>query len=81
MTTNGELKSLIDRIETIDVEIDERKEDRKEILKEAKSSGFDTKIIGKLIRIRRRKEQALKEEAELLERYANEIGMQGVLPL
>ena len=45
-SADGErLRSFIERIERLDEEIDAIKEDRKDILTEAKSTGFDPKIV------------------------------------
>ena len=69
------LRSLIERIERLE---DERKalaSDIKDIYSEAKSAGFDVKIIRQLITIRR-KEPAEVEEAEtLLDLYRRALGM------
>lgn len=75
--SNGQLKAIVERIENVEREIAELTEGRKEIYQEAKSNGFNDKAIRKLISIRKKKEDAVKEEAEFIEMYAAELGMQG----
>ncbi len=69
------LRSLIERIERLE---DERKalgSDIKDIYAEAKSAGFDVKVVRQLITIRK-KEPADVEEAEtLLDLYRRALGM------
>lgn len=77
MSTNGQLKAIVDRIENINAQIAELNDDVKEIYKEARGTGFNPKIIRKIISVRKKKEDAARAEAELMERYAAEIGMQG----
>ena len=75
--TNSQLKAIVDRIETMEAAIADQREDLKQIYQEAKSNGFNEKAIKKLVAIRKKKEAAVKEEAEFLEMYAAELGMQG----
>lgn len=77
MTTNSQLRAIVERIENVENEIAELQEGRKQIYQEAKSGGFNDKAIRKLISIRKKKEDAVKEEAEFMEMYAAELGMQG----
>lgn len=73
--TNGQLKSLVERIE--------REEDAKaeiavgirEIYQEAKSGGYEPKILRKIIAIRRKDPAARSEESALMDAYMNELGM------
>lgn len=69
------LKSLIERIEQVDSEIQELKEDRKGIMLEAKQAGFDTKAITYVLK-QRKKSKAQRDEEELVfETYARAVGM------
>lgn len=74
--SNNQLTALVERIERVESDIRDRQEDRKQIYIESKSAGFDPKIIRKLVSIRRKKEQAIQEESELLRSYAEQLGMQ-----
>ena len=52
-TAQGQLKSIIERIERLEVEKGEVAEQIKEVKAEAKGNGFDVKIINKVVRIRK----------------------------
>lgn len=75
--SNSQLQSIVERIEVMEAAIADQREDLKQIYLEAKGNGFNEKAIKKLVAIRKKKEQAVKEEAEFLEMYAAELGMQG----
>lgn len=68
------LRSYIDRITNIDAEIAERREDRKEIFLEAKSAGFDTATIRRLLALLAKDKQKLTEQNELLRLYGQAVG-------
>ena len=76
MSTSKELKSFVDRIERLEIERGETKEDIKEVYSEARSMGFDIKVLRKLIRLRKIAEGARKDEEELLELYKSSLGME-----
>jgi len=69
------LKSFIERIERLEEEKRVLAEDIKEVYAEAKGTGFDTKIIRQIIRIRKRDQDELNEEESLLEVYMRALGM------
>ena len=69
------LKSLIERIERLEEEKQALAADIKEVYAEAKGSGFDTKIMRQIIRIRKRDKDDLDEEESLLEVYKRALGM------
>ncbi|HTV89111.1 MAG TPA: DUF2312 domain-containing protein [Stellaceae bacterium] len=69
------LKSFIERIERLEEEKRALAGDIKEVYSEAKGSGFDTKIIRQLIRMRRMDQDDLDEQESLLEVYKRAIGM------
>lgn len=69
------LKSFIERIERLEEEKRALAEDIKEVYAEAKGTGFDTKIIRQIIRIRKRDQDELDEEESLLEVYMRALGM------
>jgi uncharacterized protein (UPF0335 family) len=64
-----QLRSLVERIEHLEEEIKELTEDKKEIYAEAKSNGFDVKILREIIRIRKQDQQEREEQESLLEVY------------
>lgn len=70
------LKSIIERIERVDDEINEMKQDRKDILLEAKSAGFDPKAINHVIKQRRKNKQQREEEELLFATYEKAVGLE-----
>ncbi len=69
------LKSFIERIERLEEEKRALAEDIKEVYSEAKGTGFDTKIMRQIIRIRKRDQDELDEEETLLDVYKRALGM------
>ena len=72
--SDGQLRAFIERIESVEGEIAALSEDRKEIYAEAKSGGYDPKIIRKVIAIRKQDADKRAEEEALLERYLAALG-------
>lgn len=70
------LGSIIKRIEKLEEDRAAVGEDLKEVYAEAKGTGFDTKIIRKIVRLRRQAVEARREEAELTELYKSALGME-----
>ncbi|MGB0696304.1 MAG: DUF2312 domain-containing protein [Rhodospirillaceae bacterium] len=64
-----QLRSYIERIERLEEEKANIANDIKEVYAEAKGTGFDPKIMRKLISLRKRDKQELAEEEELLDLY------------
>jgi uncharacterized protein (UPF0335 family) len=63
------LRSLVERIERLE---DERKalgNDIKDVYAEAKSAGFDIKVLRQLIRLRRQEASEIEEQETLLDLY------------
>ena len=72
---NGDqLRQLIERVETVENTIREEQEVRKEIYAEARSVGFDARIIRKIVAARKKAADARREENELLALYSDAIG-------
>jgi uncharacterized protein (UPF0335 family) len=69
------LKSFIERIERLEQEKQALAADIKEVYTEAKSSGFDTKIMRQIVRLRKRDQDELDEEETLLDVYKRALGM------
>ena len=70
------LKSFIKRIEKVEEDRAAVAEDLKEIYSEAKSAGFDTTIIRKIVVLRKKELEKRREEQELLELYMSADGME-----
>lgn len=73
---NGQLQSIVERIENIDGEIKDLREGQKEIFSEAKSSGYDVKVLRKVIALRKQDPAARSEEAAIMETYLAALGME-----
>jgi uncharacterized protein (UPF0335 family) len=73
-TAQGQLKSIIERVERLEVEKAEIAEQIKEVFAEAKGNGFDVKIIRKVIRIRKQDRAKRQEEEAILDLYLSAIG-------
>ena len=70
----GRLKSLIQRIEKLEEEKANIANDIKEVFSEAKSAGYDVKILRQVIRIRKMDKADRDEMDEVLELYLNALG-------
>jgi uncharacterized protein (UPF0335 family) len=68
-----QLRTLVERIEHIEEEIKELNEGRKEIYLEAKSNGFDIKILREVIRVRKQDPKERDEQESLLDLYLQAI--------
>ncbi len=79
--TNNQLQQLIQRIEKLEDEKSTLMLDIKEIYSEAKSLGFDPKIIKKVVSIRAKDAAKVAEEQALLDTYMNALGMLADTPL
>lgn len=73
--TQGRLKSFIERIERLEEDKAVVANDLKEVFAEAKGEGFDTKIMRKIVRLRKQDRAERDEEEALIELYMNAIGM------
>ena len=73
-TAQGKLKSLIERIERLEEDKASVAGDLKEVYAEAKGEGFDTKIIRKVVRLRKADAAKRSEEEALIELYLTAIG-------
>jgi uncharacterized protein (UPF0335 family) len=71
----GQLRSLVERIERLEEEKKTIAGDIKEVYAEAKANGFDTKIVRKVISIRKKDRHEREEEEALIETYLNALGM------
>lgn len=70
-----QLRQFIERIETIEAEIDEKKTDRKEVYSELKGEGFDAKAVRKIVRLRKLDAHVRQEEDMILDTYRNAVGV------
>ncbi len=69
-----QLKSLVQRIERLEEEKRTIAADIKEVYGEAKGTGYDVKILRKVIAIRRRDMNERQEEETLMDLYLQAVG-------
>ncbi len=72
---NGQLKAIVERIENMNVEIKDKTDERNDIFTEAKSGGFDTKVLRKIIALRKLSSEDRAAQDQILETYMNALGM------
>ena len=70
-----ELRQFVERFENLEIEKRNIAEQQKEVMAEAKSRGYDTKIMRKLVVLRKRDLQDLAEEEAILSMYKSALGM------
>lgn len=70
-----QLRQYIERIERLAEEIKALQEDQKDVYAEAKGTGFDTKIIRQIVRLRKMEDHDRSEQEELLDLYKHALGM------
>jgi uncharacterized protein (UPF0335 family) len=69
------LRSIIDRIERLEEEKKALSSDIKDIYLEAKSAGFEPKVIRQIISIRKQEPADVEEHETLLDLYRRALGM------
>jgi len=69
------LRSIVDRIERLEEERKALSADIKDIYGEAKSAGFDVKVLRQLIRLRKQEPAEIEEQETLLDVYRHALGM------
>ena len=70
-----ELRQFVQRFENLEIEKRNIADQQKEVMAEAKSRGYDTKIMRKLVVLRKRDLQDLAEEETILSMYRSALGM------
>ena len=73
--TADELRQFIERYERLEMERKDLLDQQKEVLAEAKSRGYDTRVIKKVMAIRRRDPKEVLEEDAVLDLYKEALGM------
>jgi uncharacterized protein (UPF0335 family) len=73
--TADELRQFIERAETLAAEKKDIGEQEKELFAEAKGRGYDTKVMRKVIALRKRKPDDIAEEEAIMEMYKTALGM------
>jgi len=74
--TAEELRQFVERFEHLEAEKADIADQQKEVLQESKSRGYDTKVLKKIIALRKRTPEDISEENAVLEMYAAALGME-----
>ncbi|WP_299690582.1 DUF2312 domain-containing protein [uncultured Tateyamaria sp.] len=73
--TADELRQFIERLERLEAEKKDIADQQKEVMAEAKGRGYDTKVMRKVIALRKRDSDDIAEEEAVLEMYKEALGM------
>jgi uncharacterized protein (UPF0335 family) len=71
----GQLRAFVERIERLEEDKKTVAEDIKEVYAELKGTGFDTKAVRTIIRLRKKDQAERQEEETILDLYMNALGM------
>jgi uncharacterized protein (UPF0335 family) len=73
--TADELRQFIERYERLEAEKKDIAESQKEVMAEAKGRGYDTKVLRKVIALRKRHRDDIAEEEAITQMYMEALGM------
>lgn len=73
--TADELRQFIERFERLEAEKRDLADQQKEVMAEAKGRGYDTKVMRKVIALRKRDKDDIAEEEAVLDMYKQALGM------
>ena len=73
--TADELRQFIERYERLEAEKKDIADQQKEVMAEAKGRGYDTRVMRKVIALRKREPDDIAEEEAVLEMYKEALGM------
>ncbi|HGG04768.1 MAG TPA: DUF2312 domain-containing protein [Aliiroseovarius sp.] len=73
--TASELRQFIERFERLEAEKRDIADQQKEVMAEAKGRGYDTKVMRKVIALRKRDKDDIAEEEAVLDMYKDALGM------
>jgi uncharacterized protein (UPF0335 family) len=71
-----ELRSFVERYERLELEKKGIADQQKEVMAEAKGRGYDTKVLRKVVALRKRDKDDIAEEEAVLEMYKAALGME-----
>ncbi|WOC17402.1 DUF2312 domain-containing protein [Pseudochrobactrum sp. MP213Fo] len=72
----GQLRAFIERIERLEEEKKTISEDIKEVFGELKGTGFDSKAVRTIIRLRKMELHERQEEEAMVQLYMDALGME-----
>jgi uncharacterized protein (UPF0335 family) len=71
----GQLRAFIERVERLEEEKQSLADDIKEVYAEMKGTGFDTKAVRTIVRLRKKDQAERQEEEAMLDLYKAALGM------
>lgn len=71
----GQLRAFVERIERLGAEKQAIGDDIRDVYAEAKGSGFDAKVLRKVVAIRKQDQSERRGQAEILALYMAALGM------
>ncbi|MBW3097854.1 DUF2312 domain-containing protein [Pseudohoeflea coraliihabitans] len=74
-TARDQLRSYVERIERLEEEKKSIADDIKDVYGEAKAMGYDTKVLRKVIAIRKQDQNDRMEQEAILDTYLHALGM------
>jgi uncharacterized protein (UPF0335 family) len=69
------LRSFVERIERLEEEKKALADDIREVYSEAKGTGFDTKVMRQVVRLRKMESAHRQEQEAMLDLYLSALGM------
>ncbi|MCP5036565.1 MAG: DUF2312 domain-containing protein [Rhodobacteraceae bacterium] len=73
--TANELRQFVERFERLEADKRDIADQQKEVMAEAKGRGYDTRVMRKVIALRKRDKDDIAEEEAVLEMYKEALGM------
>ena len=73
--TAEELRQFVERFERLETEKKDIADQQKEVMAEAKSRGYDTRVMRKIVSLRKRDLEEVAEEEAVLSMYKTALGM------
>ncbi|MEZ5909637.1 MAG: DUF2312 domain-containing protein [Hyphomicrobiaceae bacterium] len=74
-SAQNQLRQLVEKIERLEEEKAALAGDIRDVFNEAKSMGFDVKVLRQIIRLRKKSKTDRDEEEAILETYMHALGM------
>lgn len=74
IVNSSQLRTIIERIERLEQDKADILADLKEVYSEAKGNGFDSKILRKIVRLRKQDAAKVSEEEAIMDLYLAAIG-------
>ena len=69
------MRQFVERFERLEIEIKDISDQQKEVMVEAKSRGYDTRVMRKIVSLRKRDLEDIAEEEAILSMYKTALGM------